>query len=669
KIEIRRAMLELAEGRAHAALLLRERLGGGGLPLSTRVDELRAVLDRLERNAGWRDAHLVATALAARSAGDEDAAREYRRRAEAARRRMLEGLAEHEAQAFEQHLRAVAASLTAGLPPETEQPLPDVAVARLLRVYRSLASERDPDELLPRVLDAAAGLVGAARAFLLLEDNRRLRVVLGRGAGVALDARAGGPSRTIAEQALRTGRTIRLEAAYEDPRFATVHSVAVVGIGGAIAVPFAAPLLSGTSASGPRPRGVIYLDDGGSSRPFTAEDEAVLRAFADQAALALATASALREEQRRRQRAEQSLEQLQRQLARTTADLVSVRSVLEAQLGRYGARFEGMIGRSPAMQRVFSLVERFAPREVPVLITGATGTGKELTARAIHARSARRERPFVAINCGAIPRTLLEAELFGHEAGAFTGATARKAGIFEQADGGTVFLDEIGETPPEMQAALLRVLDSGELRRVGARETTRVDVRVIAATNRDLAAMVREGSFRQDLLFRLNVVQIELPPLRERLEDVPLLAEAMIEEMAETTGVHPPPTLGRAARRLLLAHDWPGNVRELRNVIARAVVLCEGPEIGPDDLVFDGGRPERAPAAGGGPPEPSAEIIDFQAAKERWIRSYLEAALRRTAGNVTRAAELTGMKRQAFGRLLRRHGVDAARFRPPKDRS
>jgi DNA-binding NtrC family response regulator len=271
------------------------------------------------------------------------------------------------------------------------------------------------------------------------------------------------------------------------------------------------------------------------------------------------------------------------------------------------------------------------------------------------------------VSCAAIAASLLESELFGHEPGAFTGAAGRKAGIFEQADGGTVFLDEVGEMPLAMQAAALRVLESGELRRIGGRETIRVDVRIVAATHRDLRGMVAKGTFREDLLFRLRVFPIELPPLRDRLEDLPLLADAIVAELADAAGT-PPLALTTLARRRLLAHSWPGNVRELRNVLARAVILSSGGAISADVVTFDtdGRGPAPAPPATSAPAPaagPDIEIIDFQVAKDRWIRSFLEAALRRTRGNVTKAAELTGMKRQAFGRLLSTHGVGAEAFR------
>ncbi|GIW71491.1 MAG: hypothetical protein KatS3mg102_1033 [Planctomycetota bacterium] len=653
------------------AAVMRERLGGLGLALPGRLDALRSLLDRLERQQLFRDAHEVAVVLGARLPAAAQAERERTlARAERARQAMLAGLEPEQAAAFRERLLARAQELVAALPPEAPPRLPVAAAARLLDVYQALARERDPEALLPRVLDAAAGLIGAARAFLLLEQGGRLRVVLGRGAGIELDARRGGPSHAIAAEALAAGRPVRLECARSEARFATRHSVAEVGIGGVLAVPFAAPAEPGSPArpertGGGPARGVIYLDDGGTGRVFGPEDEAVLVAFADQAALALAVATALRAERRRRAEAERQLGELRRQLVRTSADLATVRSALELERGRLQARFEGLLGASPPMRRVFELVERVAPLEVPVLITGETGTGKELTARAIHARSARRSGPFVAINCGALSPSLLEAELFGHQPGAFTGAVAERAGLFEQAHGGTLLLDEVGEMPPAMQAALLRVLESGEVRRLGSTAAVRVDVRVLAATHRDLQALVREGRFRQDLLFRLRVVEIALPPLRERLEDLPLLAEAVLRELAEAAGAREPLGLERAALRKLLAYPWPGNVRELRNVLARAAVLAEGARIRAEDIAFDAPqRPAASLAAPGGEQgaaEP--EIIEYQAAKQRWIREYLAAALRRTGGNVSRAARLTGMKRQAFGRLLARHQLDAAAFR------
>jgi DNA-binding NtrC family response regulator len=234
-----------------------------------------------------------------------------------------------------------------------------------------------------------------------------------------------------------------------------------------------------------------------------------------------------------------------------------------------------LIGKSAAMQKVYTLIEQVAPSSASVLITGESGTGKEMVARAIHELSPRRAADFVAINCSAIPETLMESELFGHERGAFTGASVRRQGCFEQAGGGTLLLDEIAEMPPLLQAKLLRVLEERTVRRLGGAQEIPVDVRVLAATNRDPHDAVRDGAFREDLLYRLNVITIDLPPLRQRKEDLPLLAESLITSLAERHG-RPARRLSPAALEVLRAHHFPGNVRELRNVIERAVIICSG---------------------------------------------------------------------------------------------
>ncbi|MFL6230914.1 MAG: sigma-54-dependent transcriptional regulator [Pyrinomonadaceae bacterium] len=240
--------------------------------------------------------------------------------------------------------------------------------------------------------------------------------------------------------------------------------------------------------------------------------------------------------------------------------------------------FGKLIGKSAAMQNVYTLIEQVAPSSASVLITGESGTGKEMVARTIHDLSPRRDEEFVAINCSAIPETLMESELFGHERGAFTGAAARRHGCFEQADGGTLLLDEIAEMPPLLQAKLLRVLEERTVRRLGGSQEIPVDVRVLAATNRDPHDAVRDGAFREDLLYRLNVITIELPPLRQRKEDLPLLSEQLIATLAERHG-RPARRLSPSALEVLRAHHFPGNVRELRNVIERAVIICSGTQI------------------------------------------------------------------------------------------
>ncbi|MHC4830992.1 MAG: sigma 54-interacting transcriptional regulator, partial [Planctomycetota bacterium] len=424
------------------SLVLRERLGGGGADLMRRLADTRPLIMRLASLEQWRDLAELAQVVAARTPEAAERKR-LRERAKSAREAMVDGLPRDLASPALAALEARHKSIARELPEERGLLVNPEAAARLLSVYRSLARERDPDTLLPRILDTAAGLVGASRAFLLLKEGHGLRVVRGRGEGIEIDSRRGGPSRTIAEEALRTGRPVRVRAALSDSRYAHQHSVASVGLDGVIAVPLPDPLGewtqeprdegtgrgrgSGRRTSGgrsshgrtsavSRARGVVYLDDGGRGREFTADDEAVLIAFADQAALALAQAETLRREQQRRARAERSLVDITDKLARTSASLASVRAVLAERLEVADSQFEGMIGTSEAMRKVFAAVDRFAPSRIAVLIMGETGTGKELTARAIHRRSDRREEPFVAINCGAVAPSLLETEVFGHEA-------------------------------------------------------------------------------------------------------------------------------------------------------------------------------------------------------------------------------------------------------------
>jgi transcriptional regulator with GAF, ATPase, and Fis domain len=281
--------------------------------------------------------------------------------------------------------------------------------------------------------------------------------------------------------------------------------------------------------------------------------------------------------------------------ASSVATLRADNEILRAQLDQPQT---GILGDSPAVKRVLELIERVAPRDTTVLILGESGTGKELVARAVHQQSERRERPFVAINCAAVTDTLLESELFGHEKGAFTGAIAQKKGKLELAEGGSVFLDEIGEMAAGLQAKLLRVLQQREFERVGGTRTIRLDVRLIAATNRDLAAEVKKGSFREDLYHRLNVVAIRTPPLRDRAQDIPVLARHFLETSAVRCRRRPP-ILSEEAEQLLMAYSWPGNIRELENAIERAVVLGQGEQVTAEDLpetILDAHPPKLPPA-------------------------------------------------------------------------
>ncbi len=317
-------------------------------------------------------------------------------------------------------------------------------------------------------------------------------------------------------------------------------------------------------------------------------------------------------------------------------------------------RFSNIIGHSPKLQEVFRLIEKVAPRDSSVLIEGESGTGKELVARSIHFNSNRRDRPFVTLNCSAISENLFESELFGHEKGSFTGAIQRKRGLFEEAHQGTIFLDEIGEVPLSVQPKLLRVLQEGEIRRVGGNEQLKVDVRVIAATNRNLQEMVREGQFREDLYYRLNVIHVPLPPLRERREDIPLLVRHFLDKYSSRDDVK---TISVEALRIMEGYSWPGNIRELENIIERAVVLEEGHVISIDALPAH--LLENVEWAGlkGSAPLDKPYREAKQIFMDQFDQAYGSFMLERAHGNVTLAADLAGMDRSNFRKVLRRAGL------------
>jgi transcriptional regulator with GAF, ATPase, and Fis domain len=351
--------------------------------------------------------------------------------------------------------------------------------------------------------------------------------------------------------------------------------------------------------------------------------------------------------------AQQALEQAFREIKTLKDQLQSENIVLREEIDK-ASMFEQIVGTSPPLRNVLSRVAKVAPTDSSVLITGETGTGKELVARAIHRRSRRSSRAFVSVNCAATPRDLIASELFGHEKGAFTGATQRRLGRFELAEGGTIFLDEVGELPSETQISLLRVLQEREFERVGAAGSIRTNVRVIAATNRDLEAAIAAGTFRSDLFYRLNVFPIEMPSLRERREDIPLLVEYFIDRFARQAGKRFQ-AVNKKSRDMLQSYPWPGNIRELQNVIERSVIVCETENFSVDESWLSGQPPAT---------EPIRELGLFKRLPSQ-EKAIIEAALRESGGRVygpSGAAARLGMPRSTLESKIRSLNINKKRF-------
>jgi transcriptional regulator with GAF, ATPase, and Fis domain len=395
--------------------------------------------------------------------------------------------------------------------------------------------------------------------------------------------------------------------------------------------------------------GAVYVDD--RLRPGAFGDEAlrVVLDVADQAAIAIENARLLAENKRRKREVEALNRRLKGEVDRQRVELRELRKELDDQRAELRTKYsyEAIVARSASMQAVFRVLDRVTDSEVPVVILGDSGTGKELVARAIHYNGSRSNRPFVTENCGAIPETLLESVLFGHVKGAFTGADRSRQGLFEVADGGTLLLDEVSEMSPAMQAKLLRVLQEGELRPVGGDRTVKVNVRVIASSNRDLAELVRGGEFREDLFYRLNVITVRLPPLRERPEDIPLLVEHFIAKH----GGDRVKAVARAALKRLSTYEWPGNVRQLENEVMRASVLA-------DDLIREDHLSpeirEAGPASGR-----LRDDLNLRGHVEELERSLITRALSRFRGNQSRAAEALGLSRFGLQKKMKRLGITA----------
>lgn len=476
----------------------------------------------------------------------------------------------------------------------------------LMKISAAINAVRKPDELQRQLLELIFEVVPAGRGAILLVDDEsdEFSTVYGLDRKTGPDATVH-VSRTIANQVRSEGVSILSNGVLESEDFGTVTSLIASRIQSVLAVPLV--LFE-------RVLGVIYLDTTDPGALFDEDHLQLITAIANIAAVSLQNV--------------RRLESLENENAQLRAS-VSIE--------------HNMVGESARMTELYKMISRIAPTDSTVLLRGESGTGKELAARAIQVNSPRAAKTFVAVNCAALTESLLESELFGHEKGAFTGAIAQKKGKLEMADGGTIFLDEIGELAPLMQAKLLRVLQEREFERVGGTRTIKVDLRLIAATNKDLEEAIRRGEFRQDLYYRLNVVSLEMPPLRERKDDIPLLASFFVEKYGHKCRQRAM-KMSKEARLRLLNYDWPGNVRELENVIERAVVLSSTDTIMPEDL------PEALLETESPLSVPSTKYHEaVQETKKQLILQAVEQA----GGNYTEAAKLLGVHPNYLHRLIR----------------
>jgi serine/threonine-protein kinase PknK len=513
-----------------------------------------------------------------------------------------------------EHARVLAAPGAAGLPPEGGEA---ARWRQLVVASRRLFASSQRTRIAEQVAEIALELVHAERALVVaLSDQGELEVRA--QAALALAPEAPLYSRSVVERVANERTPLVTLEASDDLRLRAAQSLHTLSVRSVLAVPIESP----------RERLVLYLDDRLRAQAFGPDDLAIVEDLAALAQQALRAAHVRSHEARRAHKAEQQAEALSRALA----------------AGAPGAGASAtLIGVSRALTQVTTQARRIARSDVSVLLTGDSGTGKELLARLIHDESPRRGQPFVAENCAALPDALLESALFGHLRGAFTGAERNRRGLFEVADRGTLFLDEVGEMSQPLQAKLLRVLQEGEFRPLGSERPRRADVRVIAATRRDLVARVREGQFREDLYYRLAVVTLELPALSARREDVPLLVRHFVDKHAPGRKVR----VSSAALRAFAQRDYPGNVRQLENEVRRALALCEDDRIEEHDLPEAPG-PRTAPEA--------ADELDLHAQLDALSARLVESALGRAAGNVTRAAQLLGISRFGLQKMLKRLG-------------
>lgn len=493
----------------------------------------------------------------------------------------------------------------------------------LTDMTQSLNSTLNLNELLEKIIDSVIRLTDTDRGFLMLmNESKALEFKIARDREKrSLEEGDFTISMSIANDVARSGKPLFLSDALEDARFKDQKSVLNLQLRTAVCVPLAIE---------EKVLGVIYADSARLSPGLSPDDMSIVSAFASQATIAIENAK------------------LHGELVLSQENLARENLRLKQELsGKY--EYSGIIGKSKTMQDIFLTIQKVAPLSTTVLVQGETGTGKELIARAIHFNGPRKTKQLVTINCGAMPPELLESELFGHKKGSFTGATADKAGLFVTANGGTIFLDEIGEMPLSLQVKLLRVLQDGEVRPVGENTPRKVDVRVIAATNRDLADDVKSGLFRRDLYYRLNVVPINIPPLRQRRDDILPLVEHFLRKFESKMGKQGIEIAGDAMK-LLLTNAWPGNVRELENAIERALALC-----GESRMLNAAHFPNLTPE-----PAPFGDLDKTKSLKEKLQaveKQVIIETLEKTNNKVTKAAEILEVTRQHLHNKIKKYKI------------
>jgi Nif-specific regulatory protein len=620
----REARLPAEQARAlYLRAQAREAEGDPGAAASVYRDCLDIAVDPPAEEIRWRA--LAALGRLARSAKDTESARSSVSAARGIVESLASRIADEELRSLylaaedRQALRALEEKEASTAPVTSARG--GLALSALYRISEIITTAADLDTLLSRVLDLALEIVRAERGLIILmdEDAERQAVRAARGVEPETIADALEYSHSVVKEAAG-GRTLVLLDAEDDRSFKRFRSVSLYHIKSLACVPIKVR---------DRILGTVYLDSRSQGYLFRDEDIEFLTAFANLAGSAIETA------------------RLNARLSRENVSLQREVQDLRKVAGER-SRYQDLVGKTVRMQAIYDMMDRVSASTLPVLVTGESGTGKELVARALHFGGPRCEKKFFSENVAAIPATLLESELFGHVKGAFTGAERDRKGVFELAHGGTLFLDEIGDMSLNLQSKVLRALQDGEIRQVGSSSTVKVDVRVISATHRDLKEMISQGQFREDLYYRLHGVQIHMPPLRERKEDIPLLVEHFLDRTARKEGT-PRKSLDISALQLLIRYDWPGNVRELENEVAKLAALTPGDVITQQDLVSQPDLFEKLTSL--------KEKDDAFQPLEEIERIQIERALALASGNRAKAAQLLGISRATIYRKIREHHI------------